>query len=60
LAEHNADDGLAARYTRSRRPVALVYSETVASRADAARREYAIKRLGRAAKLALIGPSADA
>jgi putative endonuclease len=60
LAEHNADDALAARYTRARRPVALVYSEALANRAEAARREYAIKRLSRSAKLALIGPSAGA
>jgi putative endonuclease len=55
LAEHNSDDALGARYTRSRRPVELVYSEDCADRAEASRREFAIKRLARAAKLALIG-----
>lgn len=54
LAEHNADNALGARYTRSRRPSTLVYCEACTDRADAARREYAIKQLSRNAKLALI------
>ncbi|MBI3431626.1 MAG: GIY-YIG nuclease family protein [Hydrogenophilales bacterium] len=53
VAEHNGDTGLGARYTRSRRPVELVYAEAAANRAEAARREAAIKRLDRARKLAL-------
>lgn len=59
LAEHNgiASQGAArspgARYTRSRRPVTLAYAEPAATRSDAARREAAIKRLDRLAKLAL-------
>lgn len=53
VAEHNGDGGLGARYTRSRRPVQLVYVEAAASRAAAARREAAIKRLDRPRKLAL-------
>ena len=53
VAEHNGDRGLGARYTRSRRPVALVYLEAADSRAAAARREAAIKQLDRARKLAL-------
>lgn len=52
IAAHNAGTG--ARYTRGRRPVALVYREDVADRAAASRREYAIKRLPRSAKLRLI------
>jgi len=54
VAEHNCSDQLAARYTRVRRPVELVYLERCADRAEAARREHAIKRLGRREKLALI------
>jgi putative endonuclease len=54
LDEHNGGGRLAAKYTRVRRPVQLVYVEAVESRAAAARREHAIKRLGRAAKEALI------
>ena len=53
LAEHNGVGALGARYTRSRRPVQLAYVEKAASRAAAARREAAIKRLDRARKLAL-------
>jgi putative endonuclease len=53
VAEHNGDGGLGARYTRSRRPVELVYVEAVASRAEAARREASIKKLDRSRKLAL-------
>ena len=58
LAEHNTDNTLGARYTRARRPVVLVYAEDCLDRAEATRREYAIKRLSRAAKLALIEDSA--
>jgi putative endonuclease len=53
VAEHNGQGGLGARYTRSRRPVALVYVEAAASRSAATRREAAIKRLDRIRKLAL-------
>lgn len=55
LAEHNGEGMLGARYTRSRRPVVLVYLEPADSRAEGARREAAIKRLDRARKLALCG-----
>jgi len=44
LLEHNSGPK-AARYTRSRRPVALVYCEQVASRSSATRRESHIKKL---------------
>ena len=53
LAEHNAAGTPAARYTRSRLPVILVYQEAAATRSAAARREAAIKKMGRARKLAL-------
>jgi putative endonuclease len=52
LAEHNGKG--AARYTRSRQPVKLAYSETVDSRSAASSREIAIKRLSKAEKEALI------
>jgi putative endonuclease len=54
VAEHNDSDRLAAKYTRGRRPVVLVYEERCVSRTEAARRESAIKRLERCDKLALI------
>jgi putative endonuclease len=53
LAEHNGAGAAGARYTRSRRPVQLVYVEPASGRAEAARREAAIRQLDRAAKLAL-------
>jgi len=53
LQEHNAGGRLGARYTRARRPVALLHQETAASRAEAYRREAAIKKLTRNRKLAL-------
>ena len=49
---HRAGRGSA--YTRSRLPVRLVYSERRATRGAALRREAAIKRLPRVAKLALV------
>jgi putative endonuclease len=51
VAAHNAGRG--ARYTRTRRPVILIYAESVPDRAAALRRERAVKRLPRARKLAL-------
>jgi putative endonuclease len=53
LAQHNA--GTASKYTRSRRPVALVYRERRRGRSDALKREAALKALPRRAKLALLG-----
>ena len=52
LAAHNAGTG--AKYTRSRRPVRMVYREAYEDRRQAMRREYAIKQLTRAQKAALI------
>ncbi len=52
---HNAGRG--AQYTRRRMPVELVYLEPQPSRADAMRREAAIKRWPRKRKLALAHPS---
>ncbi len=51
LKAHNAGRG--AKYTRQRRPVRLIYSEAVTDRRAALKREAAIKRLRRAAKLRL-------
>ena len=46
--------GRGAKYTRSRRPVKVVYWEPCPDRSAALRREAAIKRLSRAEKEALI------
>ena len=53
VATHNAGKG--ARYTRSRSPVRLVWSEQVSDRSAALKRELAIKRLTRAEKIVLAG-----
>ncbi len=52
VARHNTGHG--AKYTSSRRPVRLVYSEKVGSLSLAMRREHAVKRLSKAHKIALI------
>ncbi|GMA64803.1 GIY-YIG nuclease family protein [Alicyclobacillus fastidiosus] len=49
---HNAGRG--AKYTRARTPVRLVYSEQMADKSAALRREIEIKKLARKDKLALI------
>lgn len=46
--------GKAARYTRTRRPVKLVYSEAKKSRGEALKREIMVKKLSREQKLALV------
>ena len=53
--QHNNDNVKGAKYTRARRPVELVYSESCDSRSAASKREYAVKKLSRAEKLLLIG-----
>ncbi len=57
---HNAGRG--ARYTRSRRPIRLVYVEPRETRSAAMKREYAIKVMPRSGKRRLIesgAPSAE-
>jgi putative endonuclease len=52
LAAHN--EGRGAKYTKSRRPVKLVYYETFETKQEAMSREYHLKQLTRAQKEALI------
>jgi len=52
LAEHNGKE--AAKYTRSRQPVRLVYSEVADSRSAAASREFALKKLSKQKKETLV------
>ncbi len=52
LARHRA--GTASAYTRTRRPLRLVYREPQPSRGAALRREAALRRLSRAEKLAFL------
>ena len=49
---HN--DGLGAKYTKSRRPVKIVYFEEFDNKTDAMSREWHLKRLTRVEKLALV------
>jgi putative endonuclease len=51
-ARHNSGRG--ARYTRSRRPVRMVYHERFASWSEALRREAEVKRWSKARKEALV------
>lgn len=51
-AAHNSGEG--AKYTRSRRPVKLVYYEAFGTKSEALKREAALKKLTRVQKLALI------
>ena len=54
-AEHNSGRG--AKYTRSRRPVELVYQENFATKSEALKREAALKKLVHAEKILLIEQS---
>lgn len=54
IAQHNAGKG--AKYTRSRRPVTLVYTEPAADRSGAQRRERQIKQMPLSLKRQLIEP----
>lgn len=49
---HNQGKG--AKYTRSRRPVELVYAESFPTRGEAMSREAAVKKLSRKEKLSLL------
>lgn len=53
LLEHNTSKK-GAKYTRHRRPVSLVYSETYDTRSSAMSREYHIKQLSKKEKITLI------
>ncbi len=57
LEEHNSSSK-GAKYTRTRRPVKLVYSETYEDRSSASKREYEIKKkMRREEKLQLLQKS---
>lgn len=49
---HN--EGKGAKYTKTRRPITLVYYETFQTKEEAMSREYAIKQMSRKDKLKLI------
>lgn len=53
ILEHNYSFK-SAKYTRSRRPVKLVYSKLVGNRSEASKEECRIKKLSRTAKITII------
>ena len=52
VATHNAGKG--AKYTKTRRPVKLMYTEELANKSEALKREIVIKKLTRAQKIDLL------
>jgi putative endonuclease len=56
LQQHNGELVGGARYTRGRRPVVLLWSDTAPDRSAAQRREASIRKLSRAGKLRLSQP----
>lgn len=52
ICAHN--EGKGAKYTKSRRPVTLVYYETFQTKEEAMSREYHIKRMNKKEKEAMI------
>ena len=54
VKEHNGNSKSAAKYTRVRQPVKLVYFEQVANRVEATKREYQIRKLSKPQKEAMI------
>jgi len=57
VEEHNSGKA-GAKYTRSRRPVEIVYHEIVNDRSEASKREYQIKSLSLQCKRSLIASGA--
>lgn len=54
ILAHNTSK-TAAKYTRSRRPVKMVYSEKFRSKSKALKREWEIKKMERVEKINLLG-----
>lgn len=57
MKAHN--EGKGAKYTKTRRPVVLMYYESFQTKEEAMRREWEIKQLKRGEKEKLIGNLAD-
>lgn len=53
LVEHN-NEKTGAKYTRTRRPVSLVYQEVYSTRSEATKREAELKKFSRAKKQNLL------
>ena len=52
VAKHNSGTG--AKYTKTRRPVRVVYTKVIGTKSDALKEEYRIKQLNRSEKLKLV------
>ena len=52
VTKHNSGKG--AKYTKTRRPVCLVYTKVIGTKSDALKEEYKIKQLSRLEKLKLV------
>ena len=59
INEHNQSSKLAAKYTRGRRPVRLVYQEKLISRSQATKREGQIKQLKKEDKETLVSDASN-
>jgi len=55
IREHNSSDTKSAKFTKSRRPVRLVYSENFSTPQLAMKREWQVKKWTKAKKEALVG-----
>ncbi|NRH21451.1 GIY-YIG nuclease family protein [Candidatus Gracilibacteria bacterium] len=53
ITEHNESEK-GAKYTRIRRPVEIIYSESFENRSEASRREYEIKKMTKKDKEILV------
>jgi putative endonuclease len=58
--EHNSKKGGAAKYTRARQPVKVIYQENSENRSSATKREMTIKQLTKLRKEALVANTKDA
>lgn len=59
VGEHNTHETKSSKYTRTRRPVSLVYFEKYASRSEATKREWEVKQLTKNEKERLCHPGPD-
>ena len=54
MRQHNGEIKGGAKYTRSRQPFRITYTEEVATRSEALKREHVIKKMTRSDKAALV------
>jgi putative endonuclease len=54
MRQHRGEIKGGAKYTRSRQPFSVAYTEEVATRSEALKREYAIKKMTKKDKAALL------